>query len=230
MTLQHLRPALACLALLACHGGRGTQPEGRLTLEKPGQSGDNQRWSVGHTLPLPLRVRVLADGAPAAGVQVEWTAVGQGIVSPASSTSDSTGVAVTRWTMGTVAGDWTAEASVAGAGGSPVVYTANAYPNFAFQLSYVSGDGQSGAAGTTLPQPLVVLVGDEFNNPYPGGTVTWSVVGGVATLTVDSPASGSNGQVNCRVTLGTTPGVVVVRAMLPGAGVNGTIDFTLTAR
>ena len=231
MKSHPVRSLLTCLVLPvgACGGGSGgTQPRAQLSLVRPSASGDSQRWSVGHTLPLPLRVQVLSDGNPASGLQIDWKAVGQGVMSPASSSTDSLGIAVTRWTMGVVSGDWTAEASLAGATGSPVVYRASAYPNFAFQLSYVSGNGQSGLAGTTLAHPLVVLVGDEFNNPYPGGTVVWWVVSGSATLVVDSPVSGSAGLANCRVILGNTPGPVVVRVTLPGAGINGNVNFTLS--
>jgi len=229
-----MKKALAGLlaALLAGCGGSGTggvQPSGTVSLQKPASSGDSQTWSVGHTLPLPLRVLVLEDGKPAPGVAVQWDVLDRGVMSPSNSTTNDSGIAVSRWTLGTLAGEWTAQATVEGALGSPVSYTATAYPNFAFQLSYVSGDSQSAPVGTALPRSLVVMVGDEFNNPYPGGTVNWSLVSGDAGLVVDSPVSGSNGQVSCLVTMGATPGEVVVRATLPGAGINGTIDFTLTA-
>ncbi len=220
---------LAAAVLAGCGGpGGGTAPRGVLTMMKPAASGDSQSWSVGHTLPQLLRVAVLEDGRPAPGLEVQWQAVGQGVMSPASSVTDDSGIAVSRWTLGRVSGDWTAQAALDGAQGSPVTYRANAYPNFAFQLSYVSGDGQSGQPGSTLPQTLTVLVGDEFNNPFPGAVVNWSVESGEASLTIDSPISGSNGRISCQVTLGPTPGTVVVRATLPGAGLNGTVDFTLT--
>lgn len=221
---------LLAAALTGCSGGKGgVQPSGTLSLQKPAASGDSQTWSVGHTLPKPLRVAVLENGRPAPGVVVEWHAVDRGVMSPASSVTDDSGIAVTRWTLSTVAGEWTAQGSLEGAAGSPVTYTATSYPNFPFQLSYISGSAQSGAPGTPLSESLLVRVGDEFDNPYTGGTVNWSVISGSATLSVTSSTSGTGGVASCDVVLGLQPGQVVVRATLPGAGFNGTVDFTLTA-
>ena len=40
------------------------------------------------------------------------------------------------------------------------------------EIGYLSGDGQTGAAGSLLPQPIVAVVTDANGDPVPGVTVT----------------------------------------------------------
>jgi alpha-tubulin suppressor-like RCC1 family protein len=64
--------------------------------------GNHQEGQVGHDLPDLLGVRVTdADGNPVAGVVVAWApAAGGGSVAAAESTTNSAGVATSRWTVG----------------------------------------------------------------------------------------------------------------------------------
>ena len=51
-----------------------------------------------------------------------------------------------------------------------------------FALEIVSGDGQRGAPGSVLAQPLVVLVKDQHGNPLSNASVTFTVTGGDGRL------------------------------------------------
>src|SRR4029450_9257869 len=88
-------------------------------------------------------------------------------------------------------------------------------------LSIVSGNNQTGSANTPLPQPLVVAVTGN-GQPLANQAVTWQVTSGSATLAKPSPPPGSNGQTQNTLTLGATPGSVVVTASANGASVSFT--------
>ncbi len=91
--------------------------------------GDGQTDSTRATLAGPLSVRVTRRNVPAPGVAVLWSAtVGGGSVSASATTTDSAGIASVRWTLGSVLGVQRAQASVAGAVGSPVPFAATATP------------------------------------------------------------------------------------------------------
>jgi Tol biopolymer transport system component len=89
--------------------------------------GDGQTDSTRATLPGPLSVRVTRRNVPAPGVAVLWSAtVGGGSVSASTTTTDSAGIASVRWTLGSLLGAQKAQASLAGAESSPVIFTATA--------------------------------------------------------------------------------------------------------
>lgn len=80
---------------------------------------------VGTALEAPVRLSVTgSDGRPLAGATVTWTTDDGGTVGAAQTTTDGSGVASVRWTLGTVAGLQRLTAKVAGL--SPVVFNANA--------------------------------------------------------------------------------------------------------
>ncbi len=97
--------------------------------------------------------------------------------------------------------------------------TPNAFPTQSYQnsnyfrdivfapgntLIKVSGDNQSGTAGTALPNQLVVQVNNAANNPVSGVTVTFTVTSGSASGSVSpsSAVTNSNGQASTVLTLG----------------------------
>jgi hypothetical protein len=90
--------------------------------------GDQQVALAGSVLPLQLSVLVTADrGVPVANVSVSWSVVeGGGTISPASSTTNSSGVASATFTLGPAAGPQRAQAEVSNLAGSPVIFTATA--------------------------------------------------------------------------------------------------------
>src|SRR5882762_5928167 len=83
----------------------------------PTNSGDQQTGTVATTLPNPLRVLVRRGSAAAPGITVRWTVVGdtlgtQGSLSATSTTTDGTGISSVSWTLGQVAGQQRAMASI----------------------------------------------------------------------------------------------------------------------
>ena len=121
-------PLLAGLAVAAalgaCSSDNGGDP-GSLTVAKSAtNSGDAQAGTAGQALANPLRVSVTDGGVVQSGVTVTWATASGGSLSPATSTTDASGFAVTSWTLGAGGGAQTATASVSGAGGSPVTFTA----------------------------------------------------------------------------------------------------------
>ena len=109
--------AVVSLGLAACGGGGGgghKQPPVPASITIV--SGNGQSGSVGTELPAALSVSVNDSlGRAVAGATVTWTVTaGGGSVTPASSVTDSGGVANTRWTLGTSAGANRATATVAG--------------------------------------------------------------------------------------------------------------------
>jgi hypothetical protein len=94
-------------------------------------SGDGQSAAAAATLSDALTVHVTdASGYPAAGVPVNYSVtVGGGSISPEDAITDASGFARGYWTLGS-AGSQEAQASLAGATGSPVTFHATVLPTF----------------------------------------------------------------------------------------------------
>ncbi|MFT3805363.1 autotransporter domain-containing protein [Arenimonas sp.] len=75
----------------------------------------------------------------------------------------------------------------------------------------VSGDGQTGATNQPLDDPLVAQA---QNNgiPTPGVGITWAIMSGSASLSPTGAVTDGAGNATVAVTMGATPGPVVVRA------------------
>ena len=205
----------------------------RLTLIKPTSppSGDFQSGQTGTTLPLPLIAQAQSDGAPQANVTVNWSVVsGSASLSAASTITDGSGnSAPVNVTLGAIAGSIVIRAARADA---PGVYQNYRLQAFTVTLTLVkpvivpSGDGQSGAPGTTLPGPLIAQA---LKNglPQSGVVVNWAVLSGTATLSAASSVSGASGATSVSVTLGNTPGPVQIRASRADAP-SAIQDYTVT--
>ncbi len=195
------------LVLAAACGGAGPNgpPAGSLAVAKAAPSGDAQAGVVGQALAAPIRVEVTRDGQPEAGASVAWTATGTGAsVSPAQATADAQGIAFTNWTLAQVAGAQTAVATIAGATGSPVTFTATAAAGAAAALSLAGGNGQSATNGEALPNPLQASVDDQFGNGVSGVSVAWAVVGGGGSISPGASTTNAQGVAAATWTVGTT--------------------------
>lgn len=195
-------------------GGGGVSPPVASTLTLA--SGDGQAGPLHGTLAMPLVVRVSADDhRPVPGVSVAWAvASGGGAVSGATSTSDADGLAKINATLGSTAGDNTFTATVSGLTGSPVTFTATAKP--AAKLIIVSGDGQTGTAGTALANPLIVQVTDGYGNPVSGIEVAWSVTAGGGSVSAAMVNTGNDGKASVMATLGPVEQGDVFQAAVSG--------------
>jgi len=164
--------SVASLALTACGGGGGgshEQPSVPTSITIV--SGNGQSGLVGTELPAALTVRVTDSGSrPLSGVTVSWAVTaGGGIVTPTTSTTDSSGTTSTRWTLGTALGVNRATAAVAGT--SVVVFEATATAAVTASVT-VASPTLSPYEGDTMQ--LTAVAKDAYGNVLPGKTVGWS--------------------------------------------------------
>jgi adhesin/invasin len=134
-----------------------------------------------------------AFGNPVGGVEVAFTVTaGGGSILPAapSIATNASGVAtLNRWTLGTTAGANTLQAAASGLAGSPVVFTATATPAAATQIAVHAGDAQVATVNTAVLTDPAVIARDQFGNPVPGVSVTFTVTGGGGAIAPVSPAT-----------------------------------------
>ena len=81
-------------------------------------------------------------------------------------------------------------------------------------LVKVSGDDQEGMSGEALPDPLIVEVRDQDNNPLPDVQVTFTVTAGYGELSEQSATTDANGQAEVTLTLGPFPNKNTVEVSL----------------
>jgi hypothetical protein len=87
----------------------------------------------------------------------------------------------------------------------------------ASSVTGVAGDSQVAPTGAALQFPLSFLVLGSSGQPLPGVSVRWSVTpAGRATFSPPTSTSNSLGEVTTNVTVGVTPGEVVIQATVPG--------------
>jgi alpha-tubulin suppressor-like RCC1 family protein len=222
--------SLACvlLALVAACGesggagpelGGGEPPSNAFTVII--EAGDRQTATVGTRLASPLRARV-ADtrGRPRAGVTLSFRVVaGGGSVFAGAATSGVDGVVQEVWTLGTVARD-TQRVEVRAVDpqtGEPRVYgvfTAVGTPGAPSILQVVTGNGQDGVNGDTLPIAPAVRVTDQYGNGMPGISIGWQAASGGQIFPL-APTSDSLGLVSVRWVLGEA-GPQSLSAQAPG--------------
>jgi hypothetical protein len=222
---------LALFVLLAgCHSGN-EGPEVVLDIRKtPVANGDNQSWGTAHNLPFPLRVVVTEGRRPVEGVEVTWSVdPGNGYIAPLILTTGPDGVSTARWGMSLTVGTIHAMATLEGAEGSPVIFTATAIPNLPDHVRIASGDGQTGTVNAQLSEPFVLYVGDQFDNPFPGQAIEWLITSGSGALSTSLSVSDVAGLAKSTLTFGPTPGDVTVLARYPGAQTGPRATFTATA-
>ena len=82
------------------------------------------------------------------------------------------------------------------------------------RVTVVSGPGQRGVAGTSLPAPFVVSVRDEHGDPFPGIPVLFTVTGGGGAVSTTAARADTSGNAATVLTLGREAGMntVVARA------------------
>jgi adhesin/invasin len=191
-------------------------------------SGSGQSGPAGHAVANPIIVEVQAsDNLPVPGATVTFRAVTAGAsVGTASVVADASGRASTTLIVGQTAGTYQFEA----ASGSltPVSATATATPAPAAAIIAVSGSGQTAPVSTTLPQPFVVRVTNEFGGVVAGATVAWTRVSGSGTVGSATSTTAADGTASTTYALGTVAGVESIRASLPNVS-GSAADFTATA-
>jgi plastocyanin len=156
---------------------------------------------------------------------VTWSTEGGGTLEPNGPT-DADGIASAQWTLGTTAGSQTARATLSGATGSPVSFTAVAVADAPTTLAKAGGDNQTGQVNATLPSQVQAKVADQFGNGVAGIDVTWNATGASVSAAVIS--TNSSGVSPVTVTLGPAEGPVTITAT--AASLTGSpLTFNATA-
>src|SRR5215211_1580915 len=100
-------------------------------------------------------------------------------------------------------------------------------PIVATHMVSLEGDGQAGVPGSSLPQPLRVLVTDDEDNPVPGVVVNWSVIDGGGSITPTSTTD-ATGTALATFTLGAAVAEQHAQAQVSGSSLAPVI-FSATA-
>jgi hypothetical protein len=133
------------------------------------------------------------------------------------------------WTLSTLAGANTLQATAVGMSGSPVIFTATGAAGAASLLFKKGGDGQSAAVGTAVTTPPAIQVTDVYGNPASSGSsVIFAVqsgggsVAGAPSVTITTDLTGA---ASASWTLGSLAGANALTA----TGVSHTVTFAATA-
>jgi len=152
---------------------------------------------------------------PVPGITVSFSDNGAGGSWSASSVNTSNlGKAGTSYTTPTKSGRVKITISVPGV--SPINTSEMVTAGNPTSLVIVSGNNQSGSAGSMLPRALVVSVADQYGNPVPGVIVGFSDGGAGGNFSSSSVATNSFGQASVNYTLPRSPGTVSITASVTG--------------
>jgi adhesin/invasin len=188
-------------------------------------SGNSQTVPVNTALSQPLVVQVNdSSGNPVPGVSVVFSAP-SGTITGSPATTNSSGQATANYTTGASSGSVSVTASVnklnvqipvTVTGGGPATVTIS------------GGNNQTATAGASLSQALSVLVADQYGNPVPGVSVTFSDGGAGGAFSSPNPTTtNSLGQASESYTCSRTAGPVTITATAPG--VTNPATFTATS-
>jgi hypothetical protein len=193
-------------------------------------SGGGQSGPIGKPLLNPIVVKAVAsDGVPVAGTTINFQAQGSGTAVPASAVTNSSGVAQTTWTLGTVVGNQNMSVSIPN---SPASTTVSATgigttggTTGAMTLTLLSNNTISQQHGTVVTGVTVLA---QINGvPQTGISVTFSPgSGSVSQSTVSTDAQG-HAVVNW--TLGPNTGTQTLNISAPGATNSITLSVNATA-
>jgi hypothetical protein len=186
-------------------------------------SGGKQTGTVGTALPAPIVIKAKdSTGAIVVGASISFTDGVGGKFSPNPAITDSTGQASTTYTLPNVAQSLTVTAS---AGSVTTTASEKSVAGAASKNSIVTGNNQSANPNTLLPNQLVVLVTDQFNNPVSGFTVTFSDNSAGGTFSTKTPVTDSLGHATVSYTTGSKSGTISISA--GATGIN-TVNFSET--
>src|SRR5687767_15018739 len=106
-----------------------------------------------------------------------------------------------------------------------------ARPRVPARLEIMGGDGQNGAVGALLPNPLVVKVVDADGRPVRDHAVTFHVTGGAGSMLTGAVQTDADGVAEDRWTLGTATGEAQraeARVVRTGTSAPLTVSFVAT--
>ena len=193
---------------------------------------DTQMATAGQAVSTPPAVRVVDQyGNPIPGAPVTFALTGTllGSLTPSSATTDSLGVArVASWTLATVAGLNTLDATAPGLAGSPMTFSATGIVTTATSMVLSAGNGQSGVVGTALATADSVAVKNAVSLPVQGVPVHWAVGSAGGLMNPATSLTDVNGIASSTHTLGPTVGTQTATASVSGLA-GSPVTFTATA-
>lgn len=184
--------------------------------------------------PQPLSVTVTdAAGNLVEGTEVTWTCTptcyfngdpSTTLPDGSATVTDTTGadgVASVTWTPLTSG----SQVSVASVGGpaADATFNATVAPAPAVEPTYPTAPA-TGTAGTTLTDPLVITVVDEFGNPRTGDQVTWTVGSASGSVSEASTLVDQDGNAQVTWTLDQAAGLNSLTVALAGTSFSTTLE------
>src|SRR3954471_2999087 len=181
-------------------------------------SGDNQRASAGSELAKPLVFRVADEnGSGVLGASLTLAASG-GVLADSVLTTDSLGIARTRWTVGHSAGDYSLAVHVEGVK-KLLKVSARATPSAAANLAFDDVPSEKRPKDFARNKKLFAVVTDVYGNPVPDARVNFSVKSG--TVTPARAVSDARGRAALTWKLGSKTGEQVLKGVVRGTDVTG---------
>jgi hypothetical protein len=181
-------------------------------------SGDNQKAVAGAELPKSLVFRVVDEnGSGVAGAALTLAPSG-GILADTGLTTDSLGVARTKWTMGHSAGDYSLAVHVDGVK-KLLKVVARATPAPAANLAFDDVPGEKRTRESAKGRRLFALVTDVYGNPVPDARVNFSVKSG--TVSPARAVSDARGRAALTWKLGSKAGEQTLKGVVRGTDVTG---------
>jgi hypothetical protein len=133
-------------------------------------------------------------------------------------TTDSVGIARTRWTMGRSAGEYSVGIHVEGVK-KLLKVAAKAIPAAAANLAFDDVPGEKRGKESARSKKLFALVTDIYGNPVPDAKVTFTTKSG--TVTPTRAVSDSHGRTALLWRLGSKPGEQTLTGSVRGTDVTG---------
>ncbi len=200
-------------------------------------SGAGQSGVVGAELPQPLVVKATRpSGSPLGNIVVNFHVTsGGGSVFAGAAITDAKGTAEDYWTLGTsTATPQRVEVRAVLSNGQKQVFgtfTATPLAGSPARIAIQAGDGQTVAAGATVPIPPAVAVTDQYGNPVPSVAVAFSVTAGGGSVTGAAATTNAAGIAAVGSwSLGSTAGTNSLVATAAGSAIAGNpVGFTATA-
>jgi hypothetical protein len=181
-------------------------------------SGDNQKAPAGAELGKAITLRVAdANGSGVGGASLTLSASG-GTLSDTLLTTDSLGVAKTRWTMGHLAGDYTLAVHVEGIK-KLLKVSARATPASPANLAFDDAPVEKRSREVAKTRKLFAVVTDVYGNPVPDARVNFSTRAGVVTPA--RAVSDTKGRAALTWKLGSKNGEQILRGFVKGTDVVG---------
>jgi hypothetical protein len=181
-------------------------------------SGDAQHASAGAELPKSVVLRVVDENGSAVAGAALTLAPSGGIVADSALSTDSSGYARTRWTMGHSAGDYTLAVHVDGVK-KLLKVTARATPAAAANLAFDDAPREKRSRESAKQKKLFAVVTDVYGNPVPDVRVNFKVKSG--TVTPARVVSDAKGRASLTWKLGSTPGEQTLTGVVRGTDVTG---------